>query len=118
MDHMKRPVMCVLGVLLHAAVASAGLPYVYTDWQHFTVKDGLPNDHIFAVKVAGDKVWVGTEDGLARIDKRTGKVESWKEEDGLPWRVVSSLDVSPKTGELWLGLFGGGLARFSGGRLT
>jgi len=116
MDRMKSLVMCVLATLLCTAMASARLPYVYTDWQHFTVKDGLPNDHIFAVKVNGPWVWVGTEDGLARIDKRTGKVESWKEEDGLPWRVVSALDVSPKTGELWLGLFGGGLARFSGGR--
>ena len=27
----------------------------------------------------------------------------WTEEDGLPWRVVSALDVNPKTGEVWLG---------------
>ena len=33
-----------------------------------TVKDGLPSDHIFAVKVDGPRVWVGTEDGLALID--------------------------------------------------
>jgi ligand-binding sensor domain-containing protein len=92
------------------------LPYIYTKWKHFTVDDGLPNDHIFAVKAHGPKVWIGTEDGLACLDKRTGKIRSWKEKDGLPWRVVSSLDVNEKTGELWLGLFGGGLARFSGGR--
>ncbi|MCJ7675708.1 MAG: hypothetical protein MUO33_11240, partial [Sedimentisphaerales bacterium] len=92
------------------------LPYVYTQWKHFTVENGLPNDHIFAVKADGPKVWVGTEDGLARIDKTTGKIESWKEQDGLPWRVVTALEVSPKTGDLWIGLFGGGLARFSGGR--
>ena len=34
----------------------------------------------------------------------------------MPFQVVSALDVDPKTGDLWLGLFGGGLARFSGGR--
>jgi ligand-binding sensor domain-containing protein len=96
--------------------ASVKLPYVYTDWQHFTTKDGLPNDHIFAVQADGPRVWVGTEDGLACYDKRTGKFRSWKESDGLPWRVVSALDVHPKTGDLWIGLFGGGLARFSGGR--
>ena len=93
------------------------LPYVYTKWRQFTVKDGLPNDHIFAVKVDGDRVWVGTEDGLAQIDKKTGKVRKvWKEADGLPWKVVTALEVDPKTGDLWLGLFGGGLARLSGGR--
>ncbi|UCD57809.1 MAG: hypothetical protein JSV16_01485, partial [Candidatus Hydrogenedentota bacterium] len=92
------------------------LPYVYTDWKHFTTQDGLPNDHVFAVEATADKVWVGTEDGLACIDKRTGKIKSWNEKDGLPWRVVSALAYNPKTGELWIGLFGGGLARFSGGR--
>jgi ligand-binding sensor domain-containing protein len=92
------------------------LPYVYTEWKQFTVKDGLPNDHVFAVAVQGEKVWVGTENGLARIDKRSGAIRSWNEADGLPWRVVSALAVDEKTGDLWIGMFGGGLARFSGGR--
>jgi len=93
-----------------------GLPYVYTNWKHFTVENGLPNDHVFAVKSDGPRVWIGTEDGLACYDKSSKQFRSWKEEDGLPWRVVSAIDVNPKTGEVWLGLFGGGLARFSGGR--
>ncbi len=92
------------------------LPYVYTDWRHFTKADGLPDDHVFAVKVDGPKVWIGTENGLACLDKRTGEIKSWTEKDGLPWRVVTAIDVDPKTGDVWLGLFGGGLARFSGGR--
>ena len=79
-------------------------------------KDGLPNDHIFAVKVHGSKVWIGTEDGLACYDKETGKMQSWKEKDGLPFQSVTALEVDKKTGDLWIGLFGGGLARFSGGR--
>lgn len=92
------------------------LPYVYKKWKHFTVKDGLPNDHIFAVKADSHRIWAGTENGLACLDKKTGKIKSFKEEDGLPWRVVAAIDINPETGELWLGLFGGGLARFSGGR--
>ncbi len=93
------------------------LPYVYTSWKQFTVADGLPNDHIFAVKVDGPRVWVGTEDGLAQIDKATGKVvKVWQEKDGLPFKVVTAIDVDRKTGDVWLGLFGGGLARLSGGR--
>ncbi len=92
------------------------LPYVYTKWEQFTTKDGLPNDHIFAVRADGPRVWVGTENGLACYDKRTRKFKSWTEKEGLPWRVVSAIDVNPKTGEVWLGMFGGGLARFSAGR--
>jgi len=100
-----------------AAEAPAGLPYVYTQWKQFTVKDGLPNDHILSVKVDGPRVWVGTEDGLALIDKRSGRVVgAWSEEDGLPFKVVTAIDVDDVTGDVWLGLFGGGLARFSGGR--
>ena len=99
------------------AAAPDQLPYVYTKWKHFTVADGLPNDHIFAVKADGNRVWVGTDDGLALIDKRAGKVvRVWKEKDGLPWRVVTGIEVDPKTGDVWLGLFGRGLARLSGGR--
>jgi ligand-binding sensor domain-containing protein len=99
-----------------AAPADAQLPYVYTQWEHYTTTDGLPNDHVFAVKAHGDRVWIGTEGGLACLDKRTGAIRTWTEEDGLPWRVISSIDVDPKTGAVWLGLFGGGLARFSAGR--
>jgi ligand-binding sensor domain-containing protein len=93
-----------------------GLPFVYTEWENYTVADGLPNDHIFAIKSDGPRIWIGTENGLACFDKRTGKFKTWGESDGLPWRVVSALDVNQETGEVWLGLFGGGLARFSGGR--
>ncbi len=99
--------------------AQPGLPYVYTKWEQFTTENtggGLPNDHIFAVKATEDHVWVGTENGLGRFDKKTRTWRSWNEEDGLPWRVVAAIDVDPKTGDVWLGLFGGGLARFSGGR--
>ena len=45
------------------------------------------DDHIFAVKVDGPRVWVGTEDGLALIDKPSGKVvKTWREKDGLPFK--------------------------------
>lgn len=89
-------------------------PFVYTKWETFYEKDGLPNDHIFTVEADGDRLWVGTENGLALY--KNGKWKSWKEKDGLPWRVISDVEVCPKTGDVWIGLFGGGLARFSGGR--
>jgi ligand-binding sensor domain-containing protein len=99
-----------------ASEPAGGLPYVYTRWQHFTTKDGLPNDHVFAIKADGPRVWIGTENGLACYDKRESSFRTWQEKDGLPWQVISAIDVDPKTGDVWLGLFGGGLARFSGGR--
>lgn len=116
------PVACLLVSLActaaEPAAADPGLPFVYTKWQQFTTKDGLPNDHIFAVKADPTRncVWIGTEEGLACYDKATGKIKTWTEKDGLPWRVVTAIEVDSKTGDLWLGLFGGGLARFSAGR--
>ena len=131
---MKKPQtalpLCLRSVMIAIGMASAfasddaakneaadpGLPYVYTKWEQITTHEGLPNDHIFSIRADKDCVWMGTENGLARYDKTTRKIKSWGETDGLPWRVVTSIDVNPKTGEVWLGLFGGGLARFSGGR--
>lgn len=101
---------------LLSAQTEAGLPFVYTEWEHYTVEDGLPNDHVFAIAADERHVWFGTENGLARLDKETGEIRSWNEEDGLPWKVVSAIAIDENTGAVWLGLFGGGLARFSGGR--
>ena len=108
--------LLAVGMLGGSLCLAEKLPYVYSKWKQFTTKEGLPDDHIFAVKADGPRVWVGTENGLAMIDKRTGKIKSWGEKDGLPWRVVTGIDVDPKTGDVWIGMFGGGLARFSGGR--
>lgn len=99
-----------------AGGADPGLPYVYTKWEQLTTKEGLPNDHIFSIRADRDCVWIGSEGGLSRYDKKTKKIRTWGERDGLPWRVVTGIEVNPKTGEVWLALFGGGLARFSGGR--
>lgn len=109
--------LLILFLLLGAALPAQPLPYVYTKWKQFTTADGLPNDHVFAVKSDGDRLWVGTEGGLALIDKKAGKVvKSWTEKDGLPWRAVTGIDIDQKTGDVWLALFGGGLARLSAGR--
>jgi ligand-binding sensor domain-containing protein len=96
--------------------ADPGLPFVYTKWEQLTTKHGLPNDHIFSIKADKGCIWIGSEGGLSRYDKKTRQIKSWTEKDGLPWRVVTGIDVDPKTGDVWLGLFGGGLARFSAGR--
>jgi hypothetical protein len=122
-----RPVLALTALLALAAPlfaatngapADPGLPYVYTQWEQITTKDGLANDHVFAVRAdpRGDCIWIGTEGGLSRYDKQTKKIRNWTEADGLPWRVVTGIEVDPRTGDVWLGLFGGGLARFSAGR--
>ena len=93
-----------------------GDPFVYKEWQSFTkesTQGKLINDHIFFLEADGDSLWIGTEGGLILYAHGTWK--SWTEENGLPWNVVMGLAKDPKTGELWLALFGEGIARFSGG---
>ncbi|NIM51070.1 MAG: regulator [Gemmatimonadales bacterium] len=95
---------------------ATGEPYVYTKWESFTTESthgGLINDHIFYLEADGDSLWIGTEGGLVLY--ADGTWESWTEEDGLPWNVVMGIAKDPKTGDLWLALFGEGIARFSGG---
>ena len=109
-------VAMLLGTCWAQAQAPKKLPYIYTKWQNFGLADGLPSDHIFSVKADGNQVWIGTEGGLAMYNKKTGKMKSWTVKDGLPWPAVTGIDVDKTTGDVWLALFGGGIARFSGGR--
>ena len=108
-----RMAMTALAVLIPLAAqggavtteAPLKLPYVYTKWKQFTVKEGLPSDYVFAVKVHGNDVWVGTEGGLALIDKQQAKVvKVWTEKDGLPFQAITGLDVDPSTGDVWVPL--------------
>jgi ligand-binding sensor domain-containing protein len=95
----------------------AGEPYVYTEWEAFTTEatnGALVNDHIFFMETDGDSLWIGTEGGLVLY--YDGTWQSWTEADGLPWNVIMGLAKDEKTGDLWLALFGEGIARFSGGR--
>jgi ligand-binding sensor domain-containing protein len=93
-----------------------GEPFIYTEWQSFTTESTngqLINDHIFFLEADGDSLWIGTEGGL--ILYYNGLWKSWTSNDGLPWDVVMGIAKDHKTGELWLALFGEGIARFSGG---
>lgn len=113
-------VVCIFFALLPfitsaAAQGNPAAPFLFTKWQSFYAEEnGLPNDHIFALKSDGDKLWVGTEGGLALY--QNGNWKSWTEKEGLPWNIIISIAVSEKTGDIWLGSLGGGLIRFSGGR--
>jgi len=83
-------------------------------WENFTTKNGLPDNHVFAVLVDGPRVWAGTENGLALYDGGPWKV--FTTQDGLAHRAVLSLALDKRTGDLWIGTMGG-LSHFSAGRI-
>ena len=41
---------------------------IYGNWKTFGKKDGLPSDKIYAVRADEDRVWVGTNQGLALLE--------------------------------------------------
>jgi ligand-binding sensor domain-containing protein len=120
---MKKPLHLVvllallltLGTGACAAPAASAPPQVARfRFENFTTDNGLPNDHVYAVLVDGDRVWAGTEDGLAVYENHAWKIYNTK--DGLAHRAVLSLALDKRTGDVWAGTMGG-LSRVSGGRI-
>jgi hypothetical protein len=85
---------------------------IYGHWQNFTSKDGLPGDKAYCVRINGNRVLVGTHEGLAVYEQ--GKWRTYTTKDGLAHNGVLSIDVSELTGDVWLGTMGG-LTRWSAG---
>jgi len=108
---------CVVAGPASSRVAFAGdtdSVLVPVEWQAFTQPDALPGNHVRTIHVSGDHIWIGTDDGLAGFDGK--KWEKWTVADGLPWPAVSTVAEDATTGNVWVGTWGGGLARLSGGR--
>jgi hypothetical protein len=99
----------------HAASAASAAPQVPRfKFENFTTANGLPDNHVFAVLVDGDRIWAGTENGLALYENHVWKTFTTK--DGLAHRAVLTLALDKRTGDLWAGTMGG-LSRVSGGRI-
>jgi ligand-binding sensor domain-containing protein len=100
----------------HGAQAPVAAPQVLPRFrfENFTTANGLPDNHVFAVLVDGDRVWAGTENGLAVYENHKWKTYTTK--DGLAHRAVLSLALDKRTGDVWAGTMGG-LSRISAGRI-
>jgi hypothetical protein len=94
-------------------IKEAGDVPVYGNWRTFTVKDGLPSDKAYTVRIDGERVLVGTHDGLAVY--QDGKWRTYTTDDGLPHNGIVSIDVSDLTGDVWIGTLSG-LSCWSAGK--
>jgi hypothetical protein len=116
---MMRQVLIVILPLSAIAMAQAdtrrpGEPVVHTNWQSVGRADAPPGDRILAIDIQGDRVWVGTDGGLATYENDTWR--HWTSADGLPNVAVTAIACDEATRDAWLGTFGGGLVRFTAGR--
>ncbi len=74
-------------------------------WKTYTVKDGLPADHIFMLHEDNSgRIWIGTSNGLSLFDGK--QFRNYSVADGLFSKNVFSMDID-KNGEFWVGSFGG-----------
>ena len=123
---VKKVLMGIVALILSGVCTMNGQPSVktnvrddankmpvYGQWRNFTTTDGLPSDHVYCVRVDGDRVLAGTHDGLAVYEN--GKWKTYTTTDGLPHNGILSIDVSQVTGDVWIGTLGG-LSRWSGGK--
>jgi ligand-binding sensor domain-containing protein len=105
-------------VLLLSTTEAVGtqsdLEPLFAGWETIGTDEGLPSAKVFSVLVDGDRVWAGTEGGLALLEN--GGVRTFGRSEGLPFPVVTALAQSALTGDLWIGTMGG-LARLSAGRI-
>jgi len=83
-------------------------------FENFTTANGLPDNHVLSVLVDGNRVWAGTDNGLAVYENHVWKTYTTK--DGLAHRAVVSLALDKRTGDVWAGTMGG-LSRISAGRI-
>jgi len=97
-----------------AAETTDELP-LFREWKNFTVEDGLPSNKVSTVRVDGDRVWVGTDKGLAIFED--GEFSVITTEDGLSHNYVLGIDISELTGEVWIATMSG-LTRWSAGEMT
>ncbi len=87
----------------------------------YTVKDGLPDNMIFRLfeDSRGD-IWIGTcgpsVDRLARWERATDKIYSYTTADGAPPNNGPSAFGEDHAGNIWVGLYATGLARYRDGR--
>ncbi|MEK6324055.1 MAG: two-component regulator propeller domain-containing protein [Acidobacteriota bacterium] len=88
----------------------------------YTIRDGLIGDLIFRIfeDSRGD-IWISTindnQDGLTRWERATGTFHRYSFADGFTQSAPSAF-CEDRAGNLWIGFYNGGLARYTAGRFT
>ena len=91
--------------------------YVEQSWGA-AAGDGLPQNWVGAIAQTHDGyIWLGTQEGLVRFDGARFTVYSARTTPALRSNNVSTLLVDAE-GSLWVGMYGGGLARLRNGAWT
>lgn len=91
----------------------------------YTTRDGLRSNFIYQMfeDKRGD-IWVSTraahanERGLSRWDRADNRFDTFSEKEDYPLGRSPSSFAEDRAGNIWLGFYEGGLARYKDGRFT
>jgi ligand-binding sensor domain-containing protein len=124
--------LCLL--LIYSAAEASQLKKPYS-FQHFTTKDGLSSEMVYAIAVQGDEVWLGTYGGGVTLWNRakktsqvfTTKGEPMEDDDGvtIKWKNHPAYNdvwiILPDQDRIWFGTYfygfgGGGISYYKPSR--
>ena len=78
----------------------------------FDIRNGLPDNTIYDIKLDKEEVWIGTFAGVARHLRSTGDWITYSEaDDGLPADDIVALAVTPD--RIWIGTSQSGIAVYN-----
>ena len=88
----------------------SNLQHYEPETNHFTIYEhdssdprSLSDERVNSVYPArSGEVWVGTQNGLDKLDEKTGKFQTYYTKDGLAGNVVSCI-LEDERGQLWMG---------------
>lgn len=83
------------------------------DFASWGMPDGLSHEVVWSIARdrEADALWIGTQEGLNRLDLVTGAMRTWRERDGLAGDLVYAVAAAPGGG-VWAGCWPGGVTRF------
>lgn len=99
--------------IVWVATSTGGLARVDTDnstWAYSTTEQGLPSNQVYSATRAHDTMWVGTQEGLARLKGDGVHWQSYDHGGGLQASRVRRV-YSDDGENLWLCFIEGGAAR-------
>ncbi|PKQ62490.1 hypothetical protein BZG02_12245 [Labilibaculum filiforme] len=78
------------------------------DTKVFTMEDGLPSDHIYAIVPDGDFLWLSTENGISRFNTNNENFQNFSTEDGISDKTFNQCaGFKSKSGEILFGSYHG-----------
>ena len=87
-------------------------------WSGWTQAEGLPDNVVWSeLRDKHNRLWLGTNNGVAMWDPQAARWRIWKSKDGLNGSLAREMILAPD-GAIWVLCYPGGLTRFDPESMT